>query len=102
LPQPTARRLERYLAATHEGDTAVGDDHARGEIDGPADQQNLALPDDAVGLKGTPGRAFWPGDWRNITCRSMLLFLAVDHAVFPRPSQRPRTQQNLRRSKRGR
>jgi hypothetical protein len=68
------------------------DNHAGGEVDGAANKEDLALPDNAVGLEGSPDGALGPGDWRNVACGSMLFFVAVDHAVFPRPSRRLRAR----------
>ena len=81
------RHLENHLAAADENDPAMGDDHACRQIDVIADEEHLTFPDDAVGLQRPPDGATRPADWRHIARRSVLLFIAVRHACFPRCSR---------------
>ena len=82
-----ARHLENDLSAADEDDSAVGDDHACREVDIVADEEDLTFPDDAVGLQRSPDGATRPADRWHIVRRTMLLFIAVRHACFPRCSR---------------
>jgi hypothetical protein len=85
--EPAARHLENDLPATDEDDTTVGDDHPCREVDIVADEEHLSFPDDAVGLQRAPDGATRSADRWHIVRRTMLLFIAVRHACFPRCSR---------------
>jgi hypothetical protein len=51
LAHPGARNLQYDVAPAHERHAAMGDDHSRREIDVVADEEDLPLPDDTVGLE---------------------------------------------------
>jgi len=85
--EPTTRHFKNDFTTADENDSAVGDDHACREIDVIADEEHLSFPDDAVGLQRPPDGPTRPADRRHIARRSVLLFIAVRHACFPRSSR---------------
>ena len=94
--KPAARHLEHNFTATDEDDAAVGDDHACRQIDVVADEEYLSFPNDAIVLQRAPDGATRPTDRWHVARRSVLLFIAVRHALLPSMLARPR-----RRSPRG-
>jgi hypothetical protein len=87
--EPTARHLENDLTAANEDDTAVGDDHTCGQIDVIADEEHLPFPDDTISLQRAPDGATRSADRRYFARRSVLLFIAVRHALFPSTLTQP-------------
>jgi hypothetical protein len=81
--EPAAWHLENDLTTADEDDAAVGDDHACRQIDVVADEEYLSFPNDAVSLQRAPDGASRSADRGHIVRRSVLLFIAVRHALLP-------------------
>lgn len=78
--QPFARDVEGDVAAAHEDDAAMGDDHARGEVDVVANEGDLALPNDTVRLQGAPNGAAGAAHGGDIARRLVVLDFTLQHA----------------------
>ena len=88
-PQPLARDVEDDFAAADEDDTAVGDDHAGGEVDVIADEGNLPFPDDAVRLQRAPDGASGTADGRNVVAATGAVRPHASACQLPSTLMRP-------------